>query len=220
MGEALHPARENLLLLERTKRELGSSNFNAQYQQAPVSEAGRLIRPDWFGRFSLPFEAVRYVQSWDTAIKAGAGHDASACATFVLVDGVHHLVDMLVVRQEYPALKRLILSHADRFSPEAILIEDKASGQSLLQDLRQESALPFIAIMPSGDKTTRLARVTPLMEAGKMALPIHAGWLAAFEAEFFRFPDVAHDDQIDAVSQYLNWVRSRAARGEANIRQL
>lgn len=52
-GEALHPAREDLALLERTKRELGSSHFNAQYQQQPVKHTGTLIRPEWFGRFDL-----------------------------------------------------------------------------------------------------------------------------------------------------------------------
>ena len=158
------------------------------------------------------------VQSWDTGVKAGAQHDASACATFVLRDGVHHLVDMQRVRMEYPELKRFMIAHAARFTPDAVLIEDKASGQSLLQDLRRETALPVIAMMPDADKLTRLARVSPLMEAGKLALPHYAPWLAAFEAEFFSFPDGAHDDQVDAVSQYLNWVRGRQGRAAASVR--
>jgi predicted phage terminase large subunit-like protein len=58
------------------------------------------------------------------------------------------------------------------------------------------------------------------MEAGKMALPAHAPWLMGFEAEFFAFPDGAHDDQVDAVSQYLNWVRSLAGGQKMNIRRV
>ncbi|MFZ4542133.1 MAG: hypothetical protein ACOYNL_10130 [Rickettsiales bacterium] len=54
--------------------------------------------------------------------------------------------------------------------------------------------------------------MTPLMEAWKVALPFHASWLSALEQELFNFPDVAHDDQVDAVSQYLNWVQSKAKR--------
>ena len=158
------------------------------------------------------------VQSWDTGIKAGARHDASACATFQVVEGVHRLVDMLVIRLEYPELKRRIIAHAGRFNPEAILIEDKASGQSLLQDLRQETALPLIPCMPDADKVTRLLRVTPWLEARKMALPRQAPWLAAFEHEFFNFPDAAHDDQVDAVSQYLNWVRGRQSPASLRVR--
>lgn len=160
------------------------------------------------------------VQSWDTAIKAGMGHDASACATFVERDGVHHLVDMLVVKLEYPALKRLMVRHAARFSPVAILVEDKASGQSLLQDLRQETPLPLIARMPHGDKLARLMRVTPMMEAGKVALPRQAPWLMALEQELFAFPDGARDDQVDAIGQYLNWVRERATAARPGMRRL
>jgi len=160
------------------------------------------------------------VQSWDTGIKAGHQHDASACATFVICDGVHHLIDLLVVRLEYPDLKRRMVEHAERFNPEAILVEDKASGQSLLQDLRRETDLPLVAIQPTGDKLARLLRVTPLMEAGKLAFPKHAPWLMAFETEFFSFPDSPHDDQVDTISQYLNWLRSRFGTQKMNIRRL
>lgn len=218
-GEALHPQREDVVLLERTKLELGSANFNAQYQQAPVSQVCGLIRPHWFGRFAGAMEG-ECVQSWDMAIKAGAGHDASACATFVVREGVHHLVDMTVVKLEYPALKRLMVSHAQRFDAQVVLVEDKGSGQSLLQDLRQETDLALLGTMPREDKLTRVVRVTPLMEAGKMALPVNAPWLADFEAEFFAFPDGVHDDQIDAVSQYLNWVRTRASGAQPCVRRL
>lgn len=53
VGEVLHAAREPLALLERTKKELGSMNFNAQYQQAPVRQSGSIVKPEWFPRFAL-----------------------------------------------------------------------------------------------------------------------------------------------------------------------
>lgn len=158
------------------------------------------------------------VQSWDTAIKAGQGNDASACATFREQEGVHYLLDMLVVRLEYPALKRLIGLHAARFGPECILIEDKASGQSLVQDLRAESVWPILPVQPKGDKVTRVARISPMVEAGRVALPRSAPWLADFEREVVGFPHAPHDDQVDAFSQYLNWVRERNLAGAARIR--
>lgn len=160
------------------------------------------------------------VQSWDTAIKATHAHDASACATFVEREEKHYLIDMLVVRLEYPALRRLIVTHAERFAAEAVLIEDAASGQSLLQDLRSASQLPLIGRHADADKLTRLVRVSPIMEAGQVALPKEAPWLHAFEEELLGFPDAVHDDQVDAFSQYLNWVRERKTRGKANIRHL
>lgn len=160
------------------------------------------------------------VQSWDTAIKAGQGNDASACATFRQKDGMHYLIDMLVVRLEYPALKRRTISHAEQFQPDTVLVEDKASGQSLIQDLRVETHWPILAIQPKGDKIARLARICPMIEAGKVALPQHAAWLADFEQEIVSFPNAPHDDQVDAFSQYLNWVRARQLQGDLRIRSV
>lgn len=151
------------------------------------------------------------VHSWDTAIKASAGHDASVCLV-VQAEGEppqHRVMDCWRGRVEYPELKRRVLSLAGRDKPDAILIEDKASGQSLIQDLRRETGLPVIAVMPRGDKVTRLARVSPMIEAGQVALPQDAPWLAAFEQELLSFPNGAHDDQVDALSQYLDWVRQK-----------
>lgn len=150
-------------------------------------------------------------QSWDTAIKAKTHHDASVCITFRYSQGVHYMQDVLLLRAEYPDLKRAIIDNAKRFMPCAILIEDKASGQSLLQDLRRESTLPLIAIMPKGDKIMRAARVSPMIEAGVVALPEQAPWLRVFEAELAAFPHGVHDDQVDALVQYLGWVRDRQA---------
>jgi len=148
-------------------------------------------------------------QSWDTAIKAGKKHDASACVTVEFRDGLHRILEVAVQRAEYPTLKRAIVAQAERFAPHAILIEDKASGQSLLQDLRRETALPLIAILPKGDKVTRVVQVTGILESKRVALPKVAPWLAAFETELMEFPNGAHDDQVDALAQYLNWVRDK-----------
>ncbi len=157
--------------------------------------------------------------SWDTAIKAGSSNDASVCAVFELCDGVHRLVDLWHGRVEYPELKRQVYALAQRDRPQAVLIEDKASGQSLIQDMRRESALPVIAILPKGDKVSRFARVTPMIEAGQVALPREAPWLAQFEREIYQFPNAKHDDCVDALSQYLNWVRERAT-GNAGVRRV
>lgn len=207
-GAALHEARENETLIARAKKELGTSAFAAQYQQDPLPEEGGMVKECWLKRYdSLPEGTV--VQSWDTGIKAGASHDPSACATFVEADGVYYLAHMLTGRLEYPELRRTVLEHAERFKPDVILIEDKASGQSLLQDMRRETRFLWVAVKPRGDKCMRLAATTPLLEAGKVLLPRHAPWLAELETELLRFPGSKHDDQVDAISQYLHWARGR-----------
>lgn len=207
-GDLLHALRENQELMERAKNELGSMAFAAQYQQQPTPEDGAMVRPAWFRRYREPPEVCdRCVQSWDTAIKSDSKHDASACLTFAEKDGVSHLIDVRVMRLEYPQLKRACYALAEQWQPQAILMEDKASGQQLLQDARYETSLPLIARMPKGDKKTRFAAVSALIEAGRLALPEEAPWLADFEAEIFAFPYGSHDDQVDALTQYLDWLR-------------
>ncbi len=207
-GELLHPGRENMQLIERAKIELGSNAFAAQYQQQPLPEEGGMVRPWWFARYrTVPAIYNRRVQSWDTAIKSGNHHDASVCLTFAEAEGRSYLLDARVLRHEYPDLKRMLYALAGQWQPQAILIEDRASGQQLLQDARRETALPLIAIHPRHDKVTRFAAVSAMIEAGRVALPEQAPWLADFEAEVLAFPGGAHDDQVDALTQYLDWLR-------------
>jgi predicted phage terminase large subunit-like protein len=212
-GDLLHPSREGPDELARAARELGSFGYAAQYQQTPMAEQGGMIEPGWLRRYREPpdAEGTRIVQSWDTAIKSGAGHDASACLTFGERDGMFYLLEAFTLRAEFPALRRAVLAQAEKWQPEAILIEDKASGQSLLQDLRSTTSLPVIGLLPKGDKRTRLAACSPLIEAGRLHLPHHAAWLEAFERELFAFPHAPHDDQVDALSQFLQWRRGSAS---------
>jgi predicted phage terminase large subunit-like protein len=103
----------------------------------------------------------------------------------------------------------MVVLLAEKWHPEALLIEDKASGQSLLQDLRRETALPAIAIKAIQDKITRFAACSALFEAGKVYLPQSAPFLAAYETELLAFPHGAHDDMVDATSQFLGYIRER-----------
>lgn len=149
------------------------------------------------------------IHSWDTAIKAGSGNDYSVCLVVKQLGESHRIMDVWRDRVEYPQLKREFLRLAMRDQPDVILVEDKASGQSLIQDMKREGRWPIQGITPKGDKVTRLAQVSPMIEAQMVALPYYAEWLAEFEAELSAFPYGVYDDQVDAFSQYLNWVRAR-----------
>lgn len=207
--EPLHEGREDADLLARAKRELGAHAFAAQYQQSPLPAEGALIRAHWLARYAAaPPAPQRIVQSWDTAIKSGHKNDFSCCLTFAEAEGAAHLLEALAFRAEYPDLKRKVVSQAERFHPHAVLMEDAASGQQLLQDLKRETALPLIGLRSRADKFTRAAAASAMIEAGRLKLPHEAPWLAEFEAELLAFPAGAHDDQVDALSQYLSWWRA------------
>lgn len=220
-GEVLHEARESAEILRVTKQELGSYGFAAQYQQTPLPPDAGMVRRHWFKRHEhMPQEWERVVQSWDTAIKATGNNDASVCVTVGQADGLHYVLDVTVLRAEYPELKRCAKDMAAQWQADAVLIEDKASGQSLLQDLRKEKDMaPLVAVLPRQDKVTRFAAVSAMIEAGQVSLPKDAVWLAEFEAELLAFPKARYDDQVDAFSQYLNWVR-QSKKALCRIRQL
>ncbi len=221
-GDALWPESFPLPTLEKIRNSIGSCDWSALYQQRPTPAEGGIFKAAWFKRYASPrFEEYQQVvQSWDTAIKADQLNDPSVCTTWGVRPDGYDLLQVLVRRLEYPDLKRLVAAQADAFGPDAILIEDKASGQQLLQDLKRATTLPLIGILPEKDKITRASGVSALVEAGKVSLPTHAPWLTDYEMEMLTFPNAPYDDQVDSTTQFLNWAKARAHAPAARIRSL
>ena len=124
------------------------------------------------------------------------------------------MIDVERVRLEYPYLKKRVLHLADKHKADAVLIEDKGSGTSLIQDLKTEG-LRCITINPEGDKVTRMSAVSARIEAGYVHLPEQAPWLPDFETEVLQFPRGRFDDQVDSMSQFLNWLRHKMQKNLA-----
>jgi predicted phage terminase large subunit-like protein len=215
IGEALHPGREPLTLLEETRRTVGSMVFSAQYQQAPVPAGGNLVERRWLRHYATPPEwrpGDRIVQSWDTASKDGVMNDFSVCITALVRKREVYILHVFRDRLTFPALRTKVVSLARQRNARVLLIEDAASGAQLIQQLRvdQPAGVPRpIARKPAGDKLTRMAAQTSRIEAGELILPNEAPWLAVFEREILGFPGGRHDDQVDALSQLLAWTWKR-----------
>ena len=204
-GDALHPEREPLSVLQSTQGRVGSDVFAAQYQQRPVPPGGVMIRREWIRRYDqLPIRTgSRYVvQSWDTATKSGGENDYSVCATLLIHEKDYYVLDVLRGRFDYPTLKARAISHAQQHKPCKILVEDSGVGTALVTELKS-SGLPAFAVKPEGDKITRMSIQSTKFEGGHVFLPNQAPWLAELEAEIFAFPNVPHDDQVDSISQAL-----------------
>jgi predicted phage terminase large subunit-like protein len=210
-GELLHADRDSHAELDDTKSQMGSFKFSAQYQQDPLPQDGEIIKWEWFRFYdSLPSfgSGGQVVQSWDTASKADELHDYSVCTTWFVQDNQYYLVDVLRQKLLYPDLKRVVIGHALGYSANAVLIEDKGSGISLIQDLRESGIVSPIPFRPEGDKIVRMSAQSPRIEAGQVHLPRRATWLDDFRDEVRQFPH-GHDDQIDSLSQFLCWVQGR-----------
>ena len=167
-----------------------------------------MIKHDWLKFYmELPPKSGhdRTIQSWDTASKGDPSCDFSVGTTWLEHDNCFYLIDVVRERLDYPDLKRRVVAEAVKHNADVVLIEDKSSGTSLIQDLRHEGKLRPIAITPEADKITRMSAQSAKIEAGYVYLPEQAPWLADFMTELLQFPYGRHDDQVDSVSQFLNW---------------
>ena len=106
---------------------------------------------------------------------------------------------------EYPALKKAVIAQADVWKANVVLIEDKASGTQLAQELRN-TVRGVRAVKCELDKVMRMFAQTPEFEAGSVLLPMHASWLDAYVDELTSFPKAKYDDQVDSTAQALKWI--------------
>jgi predicted phage terminase large subunit-like protein len=207
-GEALHPDREPLEVLDRIRRTIGEYNFAGQYQQSPAPLGGGLVKAEWFKRYrenEVPERFDRIVQSWDTANKATELSDFSVCTTWGVKGKNLFLLSVFRRRLEYPALKRAVREQQSLFGATVVLIEDKASGTQLIQELITEGCYGATRYQPTGDKTMRLHAQTAILESGFVRIPETAPWLAEYLHELTVFPNGKHDDQADSTAQFLDW---------------
>jgi predicted phage terminase large subunit-like protein len=210
LGEALHPARESLPTLEHIRRTIGEYNFAGQYQQSPAPLGGGLVKAEWFKRYSekeRPERFERIVQSWDTANKATELSDFSVCTTWGVKDKEIFLLGLFRRRLEYPALKRAVREQQSLFNASVVLIEDKASGTQLIQELISEGCHGVTRYQPTTDKIMRLHAQTAMIENCFVYIPETAAWLAEYLHEMTVFPKGKHDDQVDSTAQFLDWFK-------------
>jgi predicted phage terminase large subunit-like protein len=207
VGDALHPERESKSTLDKIRSELGEDIFAAQYQQCPIPPMGVLIKRDSIRYYDdLPMLRIRspyLVQSWDTAIGVDGHNDYSACVTVLLDEqNNYYVVDVVRDRLLYPDLKDLAIAQAEKYKPSAILIEAAGLGKTLADQLRVVG-LPARAVIPEGDKPTRVSVQLEKFTKGRVFFPRQAPWRATLENELFAFPNGRRDDQVDALFQAL-----------------
>jgi predicted phage terminase large subunit-like protein len=213
VGEALHPEREPLDLLSRLREAQGEYNFAGQYQQTPAPLGGGLVKQEWFKTYTandLPEKFEMSFQSWDTGNKPTELSDFSVCTTWGVKDKHLYLIHIFRKRVGYPELKRAVREQAEAFSAKTILIEDKASGTQLIQELVSEGMHGIKKYEPTMDKTMRMHSVTSTIENGFVHLPDKAAWLGEYLQELAVFPNGKYDDQVDSTSQALDWFKAQS----------
>src|SRR5439155_23149467 len=117
-------------------------------------------------------------------------------------------------RLEYPAIKRAVREQQSLFKANEVLIEDKASGTQLIQELIADGCHGVTRYQPECDKVMRLHAQTGMIENGFVHIPETAPWLAEYLHEMSVFPKGKHDDQVDSTAQFLDWFK-RPSPGQA-----
>jgi predicted phage terminase large subunit-like protein len=169
-----------------------------------------MIKTHWFKVYrpeELPNEFELVFQSWDTANKCSELSDYTVCTTWGLVKKHVFLLHVLRKRLDYPDLRRAVRQAAQEYEPKNILIEDKASGTQLIQDLKADGMYSVTCYAPKMDKVMRMHSVISPIENGLVHIPAHAEWLAPYLHEMAVFPNGKYDDQVDSTSQALDWVK-------------
>ena len=196
------------------KGSLSVNKWEAQWQQNPTSELSAILKRDWWRIWKKEIPPMQYVmQSYDTAYSKNTNADFSAITTwgiFFPEEGAPPniiLCDAKRGRWDFPELRRIALEEYKYWDPECVLIEAKASGMPLTQELRN-IGIPVTNYSPSrgNDKFTRVNAIAPMLESGLVWSP-DTRWSEEVIEECAAFPAGEHDDYVDTVTQALRRFR-------------
>lgn len=204
---ALWPERFTLEQLLKIKEVIGTRMFSSLYQQQPLASEDQIFKPHYWNYYNdLPkFDLV--FQSWDTAVKANETNDFSVCTTFGMYRDKLYILDIYKERLEFPELLKQVLYNAEKHKVHTVLIEDKSSGQGLIQTLVRDTQLNIKAVPVKTDKVVRANLFVPFIESGRVLLPntdtfpATTKWVTEAKKELEEFPVGAHDDIVDSITQ-------------------
>jgi len=216
-GEALWPERYPVDVLRAIQSSIGSRAFESLYQGNPTIAEGQIIKREWWKYYRERPQFERKLHSWDTAFKDKTQNDYSVCTVWGEAWNGYYLLDVWRGKVEFPELKRVAISLYERDFPDVVIVEDKASGQSLIQELQRNTRIPILPVKVDVNKVARANSATPLIEAGKVYLPESARWLFDYIEELSAFPNAEHDDQVDSTTQALSFMRGEPEPEEAVI---
>ncbi len=215
-GEILNGEIFDEKAIENLRDEIGDINFNAQYQQNPqnfdfgVVNEGLLNFYDSENGDGFVEEDGLIVHSWDTANSAER-NNYTVGTIWQIKDEKYYLLDLCRVQVDYPELKKLVVGQYDKYGG-VVLIEDKANGSALIQELSKTINMTLLKCRPRTNKYSRLMQILYFFEKRLVFLPKKAPWLDELKNELFNFPNSKYDDQVDSISQFFNWVRENHAK--------
>jgi predicted phage terminase large subunit-like protein len=210
-GDPLWPEYWSLDELEGVKASIPVAKWNAQYMQNPTAEEGAIIKREWWKVWEKddPPPCSYIIQSYDTAFSKSDRADYSAITTWGIFTHEQTREEHIILldaergRWEFPELKEQALESYKIYDPDMVLIEQKASGMPLTQELRR-MGIPVTPFTPSrgADKFTRMHACAPVFESGMVWCP-ETNFSDEVMEECAAFPNGEHDDLADSMTQAI-----------------
>jgi predicted phage terminase large subunit-like protein len=218
-GDLLWAERLPQSFLDSQRVGMGSWAFNGQYQQTPAPLDGGIIKRQWVRFYrQIPEKFEFMVQSWDCTFSGGQENDFVAGQVWGRCGGKYFMLPYRTYdRLDFgPTMAAIKACHAKFPQANAVLIEDKANGPAIISELQKEIA-GVVPVNPEGGKIARAQATAPLWESGSIELPdpqvFGCTWIEDYLHNICTFPKAAHDDDVDATSQALIYMRTRLGGG-------
>jgi predicted phage terminase large subunit-like protein len=207
----LFPQRLSKNVLESFKTGLGSYGYSGQYGQLPSPSDGGILKRNWFEVVKeIPIIHTDFFL--DTAYTDKSYNDATALMAACYVNNTIYIKEVAAVRLEFPELVKEIQRFVvvNGYSNKSrIFIEPKASGKSIIQQLKRNTGLNVIEDKPpTQDKVSRVAAITPIVEAGRVKL-LDGRYIDNFLNECAAFPNGNHDDMVDTLTMCVDRFTNR-----------
>ena len=220
-GEALHPERFSLEILNEIKSTLSTADWLSLYQQKPVPEGGAIFETSklrYYDETSEPKRFDQIVGSWDMTFKENKTSDFVVGQLWGRKGADFYLLDMVRDRMDFVKTLKVFINFANKHKKcNCWLVEDKANGTAIISTLKKHIS-GIIPITPKESKQERAYAITPYLEAGNIFFPKNQNFTKDLEEEMLQFPAGAHDDTVDSMTQALNYFRmkKRVQMSESN----
>lgn len=221
-GEVLNPRRMSPEDVKQLQASLPPHVFAAQYQQRPTPGGSGMLSIERFRRYDLSnrpgFELL--VHSWD--VGATINGNASVCTVWGLLRepgglDVVYLLNVIKIKAELPEVRAAIRHQDKKDRPALIIIDERGVGMGLCQELRREGLshvtqskatreplqLDAGGTRPNASKVERFGQASLTIDDGRVVIPKEAPWLEPFLYEVASFPNIADNDQVDSMTQFV-----------------
>ena len=207
-GALLNPKRMTPTDHDRMKDQLSDAAYAAQYQQQPLSAGGNLVKRTHLVYYDSPMVPRQIVQSWDTATSRAGDASYTVCLTWYYGEGHCDLIDVYREKVGTSEIGDTAVMLSKKYKPTLILVEEANAGFMVADYLKRER-LSVETFRPSKSKEQRLEQCLSAFTDRRVRLPRNAPWLEVYVAELLAFPSSRHSDQVDATTQFLNYMLPR-----------